>query len=40
MIKEDKWYDANYDERVVEARLIAEETCFRLNNLSPTEKEK
>lgn len=40
MIKEDKWYDANYDESIVEARLIAEETCFRLNNLSVREKEK
>lgn len=39
-IEEDVWYDANYDQDIVQQRATAEEACFKLNNTSPLEKEK
>lgn len=34
------WYDANYDEALVQARLAAEDLCFELNRTRPSDKEK
>lgn len=32
------WYDANYDQSLVEKRLVAEGLCFEFNHTSPVEK--
>lgn len=34
------WYDANFDEELVEERLIAEDLCFELNHIRPKETKK
>lgn len=34
------WYDANYDKELLEIRLKAEDLCFELNNIRPSELEK
>ena len=34
------WYDANYDKELLEIRLKAEDLCFELNNIRPSETEK
>lgn len=34
------WYDANYDKELLEIRLKAEDLCFELNNIRPSEIEK
>ena len=34
------WYDANYDEALVQARLAAEDLCFELNRTRPSDKAK
>jgi len=33
------WYDANYDEELIQQRLIAEDLCFELNNIRPSKIE-
>ena len=33
------WYDANYDEELLQQRLIAENLCFDLNNTRPGDME-
>lgn len=40
MIEENKWYDANYDKEIVKQRALAEEACFRLNNMSALDNDK
>ena len=30
------WYDANFDDELVQQRLIAEDLCFELNNTRPS----
>ena len=39
-MKKGLWYDANYDEELVNQRLIAEDLCFDLNNTRPKDTEK
>lgn len=34
------WYDANFDNELLELRLEAEDLCFELNNIRPKEAEK
>lgn len=34
------WYDANYDKELLELRVKAEDLCFELNNIRPSETEK
>ena len=34
------WYDANYDEELLELRLRAEDICFDLNNTRPSKTDK
>ena len=34
------WYDANYDKELLELRVKAEDLCFELNNVRPSETEK
>ena len=34
------WYDANYDKELLEIRLKAEDLCFTLNSIRPSETEK
>ena len=33
------WYDANFDDELVQQRLIAEDICFELNNTRPSKVE-
>lgn len=33
------WYDANFDDELVQQRLIAEDLCFELNNTRPSKVE-
>lgn len=33
------WYDANFDDELVQQRLIAEDLCFELNNTRPSKIE-
>ena len=33
------WYDANFDDELVQQRLVAEDLCFELNNTRPSEVE-
>lgn len=34
------WYDANFDEELLEQRLVAEDLCFELNQTRPKDVEK
>lgn len=34
------WYDANYDEELVQQRLLAEDLCFELNSTRPSDSAK
>lgn len=34
------WYDANFDKELLELRLKAEDLCFELNNLRPSDTSK
>lgn len=34
------WYDANFDQELVEERLLAEDLCFQLNQTRPKDTEK
>jgi len=34
------WHDANFDEELVQQRLLAEDLCFELNNTRPSHFEK
>lgn len=34
------WYDANYDKELLVLRVKAEDLCFELNNIRPSETEK
>ena len=33
------WYDANFDDELVQQRLVAEDLCFELNNTRPSKVE-
>ena len=33
------WYDANFDDELVQQRLIAEDLCFKLNSTRPSKTE-
>ena len=35
-----EWYDANYDQELIEERRKAQALCFQLNQTSPLEEEK
>lgn len=39
-MKQGLWYDANFDEELVNRRLAAEDLCFTLNNIRPRDTEK
>lgn len=39
-MKHGLWYDANFDEELVQQRLAAEELCFELNTTRPKDSEK
>lgn len=39
-MKLQQWYDANFDEELVNQRLLAEDLCFDLNNTRPKDMEK
>ena len=38
-MKSGLWYDANFDDELVQQRLIAEDLCFELNNTRPSKVE-
>lgn len=39
-MKAGQWYDANFDQEIVQMRRRAQDLCFQLNQLSPLETEK
>lgn len=39
-MKQGLWYDANYDEELLNQRLEAEQLCFEYNHVSPKESDK
>ena len=39
-MKKQQWYDANFDEDLVNQRLLAEDLCYELNNIRPKDTDK